>query len=94
MKGALRPLITPEAPLYDCSSNLPPICIITGDRKIEWPCRVEENALMAASLRALKHPYIEFHELSGKNHGTVASGVDVIILKFISRGTGVVVSST
>jgi acetyl esterase/lipase len=80
-----RPLITPEAPLYYCSSNLPPICIITGDRKIEWPCRVEENELMAASLRALKHPYIEFHELPGKNHGTVASGVDEIIRQFMAR---------
>jgi acetyl esterase/lipase len=80
-----RPLITPEAPLYYCSSNLPPICIITGDRKIEWPCRVEENELLAASLRALKHPCIEFHELPGKDHGTVASGIQDIIRKFISR---------
>jgi len=80
-----RPLITPEAPLYYCSSNLPPICIITGDRKIEWPCRVEENELMSASLKALKHPYVEFHELPGKNHGTVASGVDEIIRKFMAR---------
>jgi acetyl esterase/lipase len=80
-----RPLITPEAPLYYCSSNLPPICIITGDRKIEWPCRVEENELMAASLRALKHPSVEFHELPGRNHGTVASGVDEIIRKFMAR---------
>lgn len=80
-----RPLITPEAPLYYCSSNLPPVCIITGDRKIEWPCRVEENELMAASLRALKHPHVEFHELPGKNHGTVASGVDEIVRTFINR---------
>jgi len=83
--GGYRPLITPEAPLYYCSSKLPPICIITGDRKIEWPCRVEENELMAASLRRLNHPYIEFHELPGKDHGSVASGVDEIIRKFMSR---------
>ena len=80
-----RPLITPEAPLYYCSSNLPPICIITGDRKIEFLCRVEENELMAASLRALKHPYIEFHELPGRDHVAVASGVEDIISNFMSR---------
>ena len=80
-----RPLITPEAPLYYCSSNLPPICIITGDRKKEWPCRVEENELMAISLRTLKHPYVEFHEIPGKNHGSVGSSVDAIIRKFMAR---------
>jgi acetyl esterase/lipase len=82
---AYRPLITPEAPLYYCSRTLPPICIITGDRKIEWPCRVQENELMAASLRALGHPSIEFHELSGKDHGSVDGGVDEIIRKFMAR---------
>lgn len=80
-----RPLITPEAPIYYCSSNLPPICIIVGDRKKEFLCRVEENELMAASLRALKHPCVEFHELPGKDHGTVASGVEHIVSQFMSR---------
>jgi hypothetical protein len=43
-------------PLYHCASNLPPICLITGDRAIEFKCRVEENELLAASLRALGTP--------------------------------------
>lgn len=80
-----RPLITPEAPLYYCSPKLPPICIITGDRKIEWRCRVEENELMYASLKALGHRYVEFHELPGKNHKNVADDVDEIIRKFMAR---------
>lgn len=80
-----RPLITPEAPLYYCSSNLPPICIVVGDRAIEWPARVEENELMAASLRALKHPCVEFHEIPGKNHGTVGPAAGPFVAAFIRK---------
>ena len=80
-----RPLITGEAPLYYCSSNLPPICIVVGDRAIEWPARLEENELMAASLRALKHPCVEFHELPGKNHGTVGPAAGPFVEAFIQK---------
>ena len=81
-----RPLITPEAPLYHCAARLPPVCLITGDRKIEFLCRVEENELMAASLRALKHPRVEFHEIPGKDHGTVAPAAAPLVRRFIFGG--------
>jgi len=83
-----RPLITPEAPLYHCAAKLPPICLITGDRKIEFLCRVEENEFMAASLRALKHPRVEFHEIPGKDHGTVAPAAGPFVRQFIQAITG------
>jgi acetyl esterase/lipase len=82
-----RPLITPEAPLYYCSAKLPPICLILGDRKIEYLCRVEENELMAASLRALGHPRVEFHELPDKDHGTVAPAAAPLVRQFIQAVT-------
>ena len=78
-----RPLITPEAPLYHCTAKLPPICLITGDRKIEFLCRVEENEFMAASLRALGHKRIEFHEIPGKNHNSVAPAAGEFVRRFI-----------
>lgn len=67
----LRPLIDAYAPLYHAAKDLPPICLITGDRAIEWESRVEENLLLEATLRNLKHPHVQMHELAGKDHGTV-----------------------
>jgi len=78
-----RPLIDEYAPLYYCSSNLPPICLITGDRAIEFKCRVEENDLMAVSLRTLGHPKVEFHEIKGLDHGTVGKGGMPVLKAFI-----------
>ena len=67
------PQFTPKvdewAPLYHVSTRpLPPCCFLTGGRDIEWKARVEENALLEASLRACGHENIEFHETEG-NHG-------------------------
>jgi acetyl esterase/lipase len=80
-----RPLIDEYAPLYYCASNLPPICLITGERAVEYKCRVEENDLMAVSLRTLGHPRVEFHELSGFNHGTIGTGAMPLTLQFIQK---------
>jgi len=79
-----RPLIDEYAPLYHCASNLPPICLITGDRAIEFKCRVEENELLAASLRALGHTKTEFHEMGGLDHGTVGEGGLIVLNAFIN----------
>ncbi|MBQ3098816.1 MAG: hypothetical protein IJC66_11755, partial [Kiritimatiellae bacterium] len=63
------PKVDEWAPLYHVSTNaLPPCCFLTGGRDIEWKARVEENELLAASLRAYGHKNIEFHETEG-NHG-------------------------
>ena len=67
-----RPLIDEFAPLYYVSKDLPPICVVTGDRKLDFPCRVEENELFVASLRQLGHPMVELHELAGLDHGGVS----------------------
>ena len=63
------PKVDEWAPLYYASTNpLPPSCFLTGGRDIEWKARVEENALLAASLVACGHNNCEFHETEG-NHG-------------------------
>lgn len=80
-----RPLINDFAPLYHCASNLPPVCLVLGDRKIEFKCRVEENDLMAVSLRALGHPNVEFHELARLDHGTVFTGAMPYARAFIKK---------
>jgi len=81
----LRPLIDEFAPLYHSAGNLPPICLILGDRALEYKNRVEENALLAVSLKNLGHPHVEFYEMGGLDHGTVGEGGLIPLRNFIRR---------
>jgi len=81
----LRPIIDEFAPLFHVAKDLPPICCILGDRKIEYKNRVEENALFVTALRNLGHRLVEFHEMGGLDHGTVVDGAWVLMPAFIQR---------
>ena len=70
----LLPVIDENAPLHHVSPELPPIILVLGDRKIEWPVRVEENELMAATLQKMGHPHVEFHENPDRDHGLSING--------------------
>lgn len=86
IKGpSLVPVIDEFAPLHFVSKDLPPICLITGDRRIEFKCRVPENELMFTTLRDLGHPDVEFHELKDLDHGTVVNGAAGVMPGFISK---------
>lgn len=80
-----RPLVNEYAPLYYVDKDLPPTCLITGGRAIEWKCRVEENELLAISLKQSGNKMVEFHEMGGLNHGTVGGGSVYITPGFIKR---------
>lgn len=82
---ALLPVIDDFAPLHYVSKDLPPICLILGDRRIEYKCRVEENELLYATLRNLGHPDVEFHEIKDLDHGTVVQGAATVMPGFIDR---------
>lgn len=82
---SLKPMIDDFAPLHYVSKDLPPICLILGDRKIEFKCRVEENELLYATLRNLEHPDVEFHEIKDLDHGTVTQGAAKVMPVFIER---------
>lgn len=84
----LRPIIDEFAPIYHCASNLPPICLIVGDRRIEYKNRVEENELMAVALKNLGHPRVEFYEMGGLNHGGTSEGGPILLRKFIQSIIG------
>jgi len=83
------PIIDENAPLHHLTKDAPPMVLILGDRKIEWPARVEENELMYAALRAMKHPHVEFHENLGFDHGGVgkAPGAAEQMKAFIEKVT-------
>jgi len=80
-----RPIIDEYAPLYYASKDLPPICLITGDRALEYKSRVEENQLLAVALRNLGHPWVECYEMGGLNHGAVTRGSVIIIPGFVKK---------
>ena len=72
---ALRPVIDEFAPLhYAAAADLPPICLVVGDRALDIPSRAEENALMAAALRNLGHQQVVYQEMGGLPHGDVDGG--------------------
>lgn len=81
----LVPVIDEFAALHFVSKDLPPVCLITGDRKLDWPCRVEENEFMAATLRRLGHPSVEFHENKDLDHSTVMRAAGKMMPEFITR---------
>jgi hypothetical protein len=82
---SLVPVIDEFAPLHFASKDLPPICLITGDRRIEFKSRVEENELFYITLKNLEHPEVEFHEIKDLDHGTVVKGAAPIMPVFIER---------
>ena len=66
------PKIDAWAPLAYASTNaLPPSCFLTGGRDVEWKSRVEENELLAVSLKNTGHKDAEFHETEGDHGGGV-----------------------
>ena len=73
-----QPVIDENAPLAHLSANeIPPLLLILGDRQKEWKARVEENELMAASLRAMGHPLIYFSENPGWGHEISSMSADL-----------------
>ncbi len=82
---SLRPLIDEFAPLFHASAELPPVCLVLGDRAIEFKSRVEENQFFAVTLRNLGHPDVEFHELEDRDHNTVSRDAGPLMSAFIHR---------
>lgn len=74
--------------LGNVQNKIAPLCIVLGDRRIEWKCRVEENFLLEATVRALKtSSYTEIFELQGTTHGSCADGLSTIATTFIKKIT-------
>ena len=68
-----RPMIDERAPLWHVRKNLAPMRCVVGSDDI--PCRLEENALFVAALKAAGHQYHDLHVIDGRNHGTIGAGL-------------------
>lgn len=81
------PVIDRLAPLAHLKPDLPPVLFVTGGPGLDIPARPEENAFAAASLRAMGHPCVECHHLSGHDHGGAFSSCDWLVERFLARCT-------
>ncbi len=83
--GRYNPLIDEYAPLAHLSCDLPPIIMVTGDSQNDMPARAEENAFMAASLKAMGHPDINCYNLPGHHHDMAFESCDSLVLSFLAK---------
>lgn len=77
------PVIDAFAPIAHASAALPPMLLITGEERIEWPTRVAENRWFAAVLREAGHDRVTLHELGGFDHGSCVEGGLPLIRAFV-----------
>ncbi|MBT3638112.1 MAG: alpha/beta hydrolase [Opitutae bacterium] len=73
------------APIFHLRKEAATILIITGDRKLEMLGRHEENAYFWRMLKVVGHPNAEILELSGFDHGGMASPAFPHLLKFVKK---------
>jgi acetyl esterase/lipase len=73
------------APIFHLRKEAPPILIITGDRELEMLGRHEENAYFWRMLKVVGHPNAEILELSGFDHGSMASPAFRHLLQFVKK---------
>lgn len=81
--GPCNPLVDEYAPLGNLASDLPPVLMVTGDSRCDMPARPEENAFMAASLRAIGHPFVRCYSLPDHTHLGALEGCDFLLMKFL-----------
>ena len=81
--GPRNPLIDEYAPLGHLTADLPPILLITGESGLDMPARPEENAFMAASLRAIGHPFVRCYALPGHTHAGARDGCGHLLMNFL-----------
>lgn len=81
--GPYNPLVDEYAPLRNLAPDLPPVLMVTGGSGYDIPARPEENAFMAASLRAIGHPFVRCYSLPDHTHGGAFKSCDFLLMKFL-----------
>lgn len=79
---------TVQCPVYiedAAAANLSPFLVVAGEAALEWPARTEENAFFAAVMRTVGHKKTVFHEIKGRNHGTICAGAINHVCTFIDE---------
>ena len=78
-------LVDEYAPLFHASKDAPDMAFLVGDTDLDWPARVEENALLAARLvRVYKNKNIKFISIPQTAHGSCGPPSLAIINSWIN----------
>lgn len=86
---SFKPKIDRHALLGNLDNPIPPLCLILGDRNIEFPERVEENLLLVAAVKKLRlSGRVEVFELQGLDHSQVGTPAGYIIDRFSKKICG------
>ena len=83
--GPYNPLIDEYAPLGNLAADLPPVLMVTGESGLDMPARPEENAFLAASLKAIGHKHVRCYSLPGHHHGAALDSCDFLVMTFINE---------
>lgn len=79
------PYIDEFAPINKVRENLMPILLIAGDRNLEMTARWEENAHIAAVLKAFGNKNVLLYELEGFDHGSVYTPGCILTVDWIKN---------
>ena len=83
------PVIDEFAPMMHCTADAPPLLFFTGDRDKDWPGRMEENQLIAKTLKIVGHKDVTIYELKGLGHnGAQEKAAFPIMLEWIREHVG------
>lgn len=84
------PVLDEFAPISHASADVPPLLLVNGDREMDWPGRVEENFLLARTMKIVGHKDTTIYELQGHKHGDgLETAAAPIILRWINQHSGV-----
>ena len=75
------PYIDKYAPLMHIRKNTAPFLIIVGDAALEMKCRTAENFYLYEALKSVGNNRVEYHELSGFNHGGACDAGLLLVLR-------------
>lgn len=79
------PVVDGFAPLNKARKNIPPMLLITGDRRLEMTARYEENLLLETILKSMGNKETTLYELQGFDHGTVVAPACYLVLDWIKK---------
>lgn len=75
------PYMDRYAPLAHIRNGTAPFMIITGDAALEMKCRTAENYYLYEALKSVGNGRVEYHELSGFDHGSVCDAGLLLVLR-------------
>lgn len=78
------PTIDRYAPITHIRKDTPPIMLTAGQRELEMRWRTTENLFLYEALKSIGNDNVEFHEISGFDHGGVQGPAILLMLKDIN----------